>query len=83
MKERHFYIINQPARSNMSAKIKIYEIDENGKLINLTGHYDKNNNWKNYTIVRGCGVERAYYYIKTKLVKKDEKFTYTYLNDFN
>ena len=56
-------------------------INEKGELENLTAHYNKNNLWQNYITVRGCGFDRIWFYINKNIVKNDECFTYTVLND--
>lgn len=76
---RKFFIINVPSRSNMSAKIAIYEI-QNGNLVNLTGHYNKKDIWQTFIVVSGYGFDRVNYYITKNIIKNKEPFDYTILN---
>lgn len=78
-----FYIVNQTARSNMSAKIKVF-IVENGTLRNIT-FKETEKGWANYSTIHGFGFERAHEWCRQWLKKQNlinETIDIEYLNNF-
>ena len=57
------YVVNEPSRSNMSARIIFYMLI-NGQLINISKHENKNGNYQNYIKCSGCGLDRAWAQLK-------------------
>lgn len=57
------YVVNQPSRSNMSARIIFYMLI-NGKLINISAHENARGNYQNYIKCSGCGIDRAWAQLK-------------------
>lgn len=52
------YVVNQPSRTNMSARIIFYMLI-NGKLINISEHENNRGYYQNYIKCSGCGLDRA------------------------
>ena len=52
------YIVNEPSRTNMSARIIFYMLI-NGDFVNISAHENKRGQYQNYIKCSGCGLDRA------------------------